>query len=198
MRRSILRTILIIAAVSLALLMIGCRPVPAEEDPSKRAENEEKLLRTMIEYPGDGLYTPVMTHIGSGADELTEEEYAEAQRKADEDKEKWRQAVGGCFAEGMFDTFYPKWYREYIVGIAYSAGLTSEMTHYSIEDDDNSDNLEHVITTVVFADPYGHSLSYDLDWMVKFDRQNHDLLQTIELMDDGGLWESIAEGEEAE
>lgn len=186
------KIICILTAVLMTVLMCACSNTQ-DEDFSKRTENEEKVLRAMIEYPGEGLYDPVEAVIGQGTAELTEKDYAAQEEKAAKDKLSWEAAVGDCFAEGMFDTFYGKWYREYVIGIAYSADLTSVMSNFSIEDDDGSDNLEHVISTIIFSNDYGDSMSFDMDWRVKFDREDHNLLQTIELMDDGGLWESIIE-----
>lgn len=67
----------------MATLVTGCKT----DDFSKRAGNEEKLLRAMTEYPGDGIYDPVTTVVGLDAPEPTEEEYAKAEEKAAEEKE---------------------------------------------------------------------------------------------------------------
>ena len=150
----------------------------------------------MIEYPGERLYDPIETVIGIGTEELTDEDYAAQEQRAAEEKEAWRGAVGDCFADGMFDTFYSKWYRTYVVGIAYSANLTSSMTDFSIEDDDGTDNLEHAITSILFADEYGNSMSFDMDWRVKIDREDANLIQSVELMDDGGLFRGSSMAEQ--
>ena len=65
MNRNILRAVIIFIAFSLAAVLTACKT----EDITKRAENEEKVLQAMIEYPGDGLYDPVVTIIGIGVDE---------------------------------------------------------------------------------------------------------------------------------
>ena len=44
------------------------------EDISKRADNEQIVLKRMTEYPGDGLYAPEETVIGLETDEPTEED----------------------------------------------------------------------------------------------------------------------------
>lgn len=190
-KRYLLMMICVVVVFSLAALMTGCRS-SGEEDFSERAVNEEKVLRAMIEYPGDGLYQPSVTVIGEGVEDPSEEEIAAAEQKAEEEKQAWRSAVGDCFADGMFDTFYSKWYRTYVIGIAYSADLTTTMTGFSVEDDDSTDNIEHVITAILFSDEYGNSMSFDMDWRVKADRADGNLLQSIELIDDGGLWDTIA------
>ena len=51
------------------------------EDITKRAENEEKLLKAMTEYPGNSLYDPAENVIGLDAPEPTEEELAESEQK---------------------------------------------------------------------------------------------------------------------
>ena len=189
-KRNVLKLLCLIMVLSLAALMTACGS-SGEEDHSKRTENEEKVLRAMIEYPGDGLYQPSVVAIGEGTEDLTEEDYAAEEQKSAEEKQAWAAAIGDCFAEGMFDTFYSKWYRTYVIGIAYSARLTTTMTGFSVEDDDGTDNLEHVITSILFEDEYGNSMSFDMDWRVKADREDGNLLQSIELIDDGGLWDTI-------
>ena len=69
------RAVLIFIMFSLAVVFTACKT----EDVTKRAENEEKVLKAMIEYPGDGLYDPVVTVIGIGVDEPSEEELAAAE-----------------------------------------------------------------------------------------------------------------------
>ena len=49
----------IMVIILIAALMTACKT----EDITKRAENEEKLLKAMTEYPGNGLYDPAETVI---------------------------------------------------------------------------------------------------------------------------------------
>ena len=63
----------VMVIILIAALMTACKT----EDITKRAENEEKLLKAMTEYPGNGLYDPAENVIGLDAPEPTEEELAE-------------------------------------------------------------------------------------------------------------------------
>ena len=181
----IFRTALIFIVFSLAVVLTACKT----EDVTKRAENEEKVLRAMIEYPGDGLYDPVITVIGIGVDEPSEEELAAAEQRAAEEKQLWVEKVGNCFADGMFDTFYDKWYRTEVLGIAMNFGLTTTISQFGIQDDadQSSDNIEHALVTVIATDEKGGTKSFDMDWMVIFDKDDPSLIQKIEITDDGGF-----------
>ena len=176
---------------SLAVVLTACKT----EDVTKRAENEEKVLRAMIEYPGDGLYDPVITVIGIGVDEPSEEELAAAEQRAAEEKQLWVEKVGNCFADGMFDTFYDKWYRTEVLGIAMNFGLTTTISQFGIQDDadQSADNIEHALVTVQAADEKGDTKSFDMDWMIIFDKDDPSLIQKIEIIDDGGFYEAYAD-----
>lgn len=187
MKKRLIITIVLITVLS---LITSCKT----EDISKRMDNEQKVLKAMTEYPGDGLFDPVTTVIGLDAPEPTEEDQAKAEEKAVEEMEAWRNAVGDCFADGMFDTFYGKWYRTHVLGIAWAFGLTTTMSDFSIEDDasQDSDNIEHALTKVIATDKDGKTQSFDMDWQVVYDKDDHNLLQKIELVDDGGFWEAFS------
>ena len=181
----------VMVIILMAALMTACKT----EDITKRAENEEKLLKAMTEYPGNGLYDPAETVIGLDAPEPTEEELAEAEQKAAEEKEAWQKAVGGCFADGMFDTFYKEWFRTEYLGVAQANGLETAVTSFGIEDDasQDSDNIEHALITVIATDKDGATKAFDMDWQVIFDKDDKDLIQKVELTDDGGFWETYQE-----
>ena len=183
----------VMVIILIAALMTACKT----EDITKRAENEEKLLKAMTEYPGNGLYDPAETVIGLDAPEPTEEELAEAEQKAAEEKEAWQKAVGGCFADGMFDTFYKEWFRTGYLGIAQTNGLETVVISFGIEDDakQSSDNIEHALITVVATDKDGGTKSFNMDWQIVFDKDDTDLIQKVELTDDGGLFEAYQDGE---
>ena len=189
--RHLLRTVLIFIVFSLVVVFTACKT----EDVTKRAENEEKVLKAMIEYPGDGLYDPVVTVIGIGVDEPSEEELAAAEQRAAEEKQLWQDKVGDCFADGMFDTFYGKWYRTEVLGIAMNSGLTTTISQFGIQDDadQSADNIEHALVTVVATDEKGDTKSFDMDWIVIFDKVDPALIQKIELKDDGGFYEAYAD-----
>ena len=98
-RKSVsVKLLVMVLVLILAAGMSAC----SEDSGARRAENEEKLIKAMTEYPGDGLYDPVVTVIGIDAPEPTEEERAEAEQKAAEEKDAWEAAVGDCFAEPKF------------------------------------------------------------------------------------------------
>ena len=182
---------IMMAIMLIAALVTACKT----ENITKRAENEEKLLKAMTEYPGNGLYDPVETVIGLDAPEFTEEELAEAEQKAAKEKEAWQKAAGDCFADGMFDTFYKEWFRTEYLGIAWANGLETAVTSFGIEDDasQDSDNIEHALITVAAADKDGGTKSFNMDWQIIFDKDDTDLIQKIELIDDGGFWEAYQE-----
>ena len=183
----------VMVIILIAALMTACKT----EDITKRAENEEKLLKAMTEYPGNGLYDPAETVIGLDAPEPTEEELAEAEQRATEEKEAWQKAVGGCFADGMFDTFYKEWFRTEYLGVAQANGLETAVTSFGIEDDasQDSDNIEHALITVIATDKDRETKSFDMDWQIIFDKDDTDLIQKVELTDDGGLYEAYQDGE---
>lgn len=183
----------VMVIILIAALMTACKT----EDITKRAENEEKLLKAMTEYPGNSLYDPAETVIGLDAPEPTEEELAEAEQRATEEKEAWQKAVGGCFADGMFDTFYKEWFRTGYLGIAQTNGLETVVISFGIEDDAKqfSDNIEHALITVVATDKDGGTKSFNMDWQIVFDKDDIDLIQKVELTDDGGFFEAYQDGE---
>ena len=183
----------VMVIILMAALMTACKT----EDITKRAENEEKLFKAMTEYPGNGLYDPVETVIGLDAPVPTEEELAEAEQRATEEKEAWQKAVGECFADGMFDTFYKEWFRTEYLGVAWANGLETAVTSFGIEDDasQGSDNIEHALITVIATDKDRETKSFDMDWQIIFDKDDTDLIQKVELTDDGGFFEAYQDGE---
>ena len=196
MNRNVLSAVSILIVFALTVTLTSCKT----EDVTKRAENEEKVLKAMIEYPGDGLYDPAITVIGIGVDEPSEEELAAAEQRATEEKQLWKDKVGNCFADGMFDTFYDKWYRTEVLGIAMNFGLTTSIGQFGIQDqaDQSSDNIEHALITVIATNENGDTRSFDMDWMVVFDKDNPDLIQKIELKNDGGFYEAYTDKVEIE
>lgn len=198
-RRKILIFMSLIMIAAMSFAMTACKTddvsKSAEDDVLRRADNEEKLLKAMTEYPGEGLYYPAMTEIGLDASAPTEGELAEEKKKAANEKDVWQKAVGDCFADGMFDTFYSEWERTHIMGAAWIYELETEMTGFNIEDDAShgSDNIEHAIITVTATDRSRNTLSFNMDWRVIFDSKNPDLIQKIELIDDGGFLEAYLE-----
>ncbi len=183
----------VMVIILIAALMTACKT----EDITKRAENEEKLLKAMTEYPGNSLYDPAETVIGLDAPEPTEEELAEAEQRATEEKEAWQKAVGECFADGMFDTFYKEWFRTVYLGVAQANGLETAVTSFGIEDDasQDSDNIEHALITVIATDKDRETKSFDMDWQIIFDKDDTNLIQKVELTDDGGFFEAYQEGQ---
>lgn len=145
-----------------------------------RAVNEEELLRAMIDYPNEDLYNPddPAITLGNGTESA-------------ENKRAWADAVGDIFADDMFENFYGNWARTHILGLAWSADLTTTMTDFRVEDSDESDNLEHLFATVEARKSNGDTQTFEMEWMVWFDRNDKSLLQKIELIDDGGFYDII-------
>ena len=183
-----LQAVSVLLIILMAAMMTACKTV----DITARAENEEKLLKAMTEYPGNGLYDPAENVIGLDAPEPTEEELAESEQKAAEEKKSWQKAVGDCFAEGMFDTFYKEWFRTGYLGVAQANGLETVVTSFGIEDDakQSSDNIEHALITVIATDKDGSTKSFNMDWQIVFDKDDINLIQKVVLFDDGGFWEA--------
>ena len=183
-----LQAVSVLLIILMAAMMTACKTV----DITARAENEEKLLKAMTEYPGNSLYDPAENVIGLDAPEPNEEELAESEQKAAEEKESWQKAVGDCFAEGMFDTFYKEWFRTGYLGVAQANGLETVVTSFGIEDDakQSSDNIEHALITVIATDKDGSTKSFNMDWQIVFDKDDINLIQKVVLFDDGGFWEA--------
>ena len=57
----------------------------------------------------------------------------------------------------------------------------------------DSDNIEHALTKVIATDKEGKTQSFDMDWQVIYDKDDHNLLQKIELIDDGGFYEAYTD-----
>ena len=186
------RTTYILSVMVVIIMIVALMTACKTDDITSRAENEEKLLKAMTEYPGNGLYDPAENVIGLDAPEPTEEELAESEQKAAEEKESWQKAVGDCFAEGMFDTFYKEWFRTGYLGVAQANGLETVVTSFGIEDDakQSSDNIEHALITVIATDKDGSTKSFNMDWQIVFDKDDINLIQKVVLFDDGGFWEA--------
>ena len=186
------RTTYILSVMVVIIMIVALMTACNTDDITARAENEEKLLKAMTEYPGNGLYDPAENVIGLDAPEPTEEELAESEQKAAEEKESWQKAVGDCFAEGMFDTFYKEWFRTGYLGVAQANGLETVVTSFGIEDDakQSSDNIEHALITVIATDKDGSTKSFNMDWQIVFDKDDINLIQKVVLFDDGGFWEA--------
>lgn len=188
-----LQAVSMLLIILMAAMMTACKT----DDITVRAENEEKLLKAINEYPGNSLYDPAENVIGLDAPEPTEEELAEAEQRVTEEKEAWQKAVGECFADGMFDTFYKEWFRTVYLGVAQANGLETAVTSFGIEDDESqdSDNIEHALITVIATDKDRETKSFDMDWQIIFDKDDTDLIQKVELTDDGGLFEAYQDGQ---
>ena len=100
-------------------------------------------------------------------------------------------------ADGMFDTFYKEWFRTGYLGVAQTNGLETVVISFGIEDDAKqfSDNIEHALITVVATDKDVGTKSFNMDWQIVFDKDDTDLIQKVELTDDGGLFEAYQDGQ---
>ena len=97
----------------------------------------------------------------------------------------------------MFDTFYKEWFRTGYLGVAQANGLETAVTSFGIEDDasQDSDNIEHALITVLATDKDRKTKSFDMDWQIVFDKDDTDLIQKVELTDDGGFFEAYQDGQ---
>lgn len=131
----------------------------------------ERVLRAMIEYPGAGLYTDS----SKDADDAV----------AAQEKTAWQEAVGGCFADGMFDQFYDSYGRTSFLSEARNLRLTTKVTDIQPDSERGDDALR---VTVEATDETGHVDIYETEWRVRYKSEADDLLESAELLADGGFF----------
>ena len=164
MKRKIQR---IVMGVMISVL-IGC---------SKQSEipnSTTKLLHAIVESPNEELYHAQPTEIGIGTD-VPDEEEIDATQKA---------------VEGMFDTFWKSQERIYFLGASDVNDCQTSVKE--IELVETNDNIQHIKVTVQAApsdSKENESTDFETEWRVICDKDNPELIQTIELTDDDGFWE---------
>lgn len=173
-----------IICILLGLILAGCR-----------IRNEisgftVKVLHSIIESPNEELYHAQPTEIGIGTDAPDQEETDAAQKAMEEEKTAWDEAVGDCFAKGMFDTFWNSQERIYFLGASDANGFQTSVKE--IELVEASDNIQHIKVTVqAETSDYkeAETKDFETEWRVIYDKDDPELIQTIELTDDDGFWE---------
>ena len=102
-----------------------------------------------MESPNEELYHAQPTEIGIGTDVPDEEEIDATQKAVEEEKNAWDEAVGECFAEGMFDTFWNSQERIYFLGASDVNDCQTSVKE--IELVETNDNIQHIKVTVQAA-----------------------------------------------
>lgn len=147
-------------------------------------ESATLVLRSILEYPNEDLYNPSPVTIGLDT-ENEDINYEGMQEAIDADTETWKDTVGDCFSEKMFDSFYQQWERTAVLGYAYANNLTIKVSKMQILSHD--DNIYHIQTAIDVTDDDSQTAKYELEWRIIFDKDTPDLIQSVELNDDGGL-----------
>lgn len=152
----------------------------------------EKLLRTIQEAPNGKLYDPKPVEIGLEEDAPNSTQNELLQVILHEEREAWKNEVGGCFAGEMFDTFWGSPERTYFLGVSGSYGITVK----EMEVIRNEDYIQHVRTVLnVSRIEAKDSERKEIvtEWRIIYDKEQPELIQSLELMDDGGFGEWTAE-----
>jgi len=84
-----------------------------------------------------------------------------------------------------------------LAGICCGEKNGHDLEGIGIEDDasQDSDNIEHALITVIATDKDRETKSFDMDWQIIFDKDDTDLIQKVELTDDGGFFEAYQDGQ---
>lgn len=174
----------IVIGVLMINVLIGC---------SKQNEVPDsitKLLYAIVESPNEELYHVQPTEMGIGTDTPDEKEIDATQKAVEEEKNAWDETVGDCFAKGMFDTFLNSQERIYFLGASDVNGCQTSVK--KIELVEKNDNIQHIKVTVqAETSDYKEAETKDFktEWRVIYDKDDPELIQTIELTDDDGFWE---------
>ena len=159
----------IVIGVLMINVLIGC---------SKQNEVPDsitKLLYAIVESPNEELYHVQPTEMGIGTDTPDEKEI---------------EAVGDCFAEGMFDTFWNSQERICFLGTSDVNDCQTSVKEIGLVEE--NDNIQHIKVTVqAETSDYkeAETKDFETEWRVIYDKDDPELIQTIELTDDDGFWE---------
>ena len=181
MKRKIQR---ILIGVLMINVLIGC---------SKQNEipnSTTKLLHAIVESPNEELYHVQPTEMGIGIDTPDEKEIDATQKAVEEEKNAWDEAVGDCFAEGMFDTFWNSQERICFLGASDVNDCQTSVKEIGLVEE--NDNIQHIKVTVqAETSDYkeAETKDFETEWRVIYDKDDPELIQTIELTDDDGFWE---------
>lgn len=171
------RTIRFFPLLVLCILLCGC-----SKSETSVPDSANLVLRSVLEYPNEDLYTPSSAVIGI---ETKDVDYEEIQKEIDADTKKWKTAVGDCFAGDMFSSFYQQWERSGILGHAYANDLTITVKNIQLVSRENE--IGHIQTTIDVTNSEGQTDTYTLEWRIIFDKDTPELIQSVELLDDAGL-----------
>ena len=174
----------IVIGVLMINVLIGC------SKQNEVPDSTTKLLHVIVESPNEELYHAQPTEIGIGADVPDEEEIDATQKVVEEEKNAWDKAVGDCFSEGMFDTFWNSQGRIYFLGASAANGFQTGVKE--IEFVETNDNIQHIKVAVqaeTSDSKEAETKDFETEWRVIYDKDDPELIQTIELTDDDGFWE---------
>lgn len=174
----------IVIGVLMINMLIGC------SKQNEVPDSTTNLLHAIVESPNEELYHAQPTEIGIGADVPDEEEIDATQKAVEEEKNAWDETVGDCFAKGMFDTFWNSQERIYFLGASDANGFQTSVKE--IELVEASDNIQHIRVTVQAKLSDSKEIktkNFETEWRVIYDKDNPELIQTIELISDDGFWE---------
>ena len=178
------RNIRIIVMGALVInVLIGC------SKQNEIPDSTTKLLHAIVESPNEELYHAQPTEIGIGTDAPDQEEADTAQKAVEEEKADWNDAVGDCFSEGMFDTFWNSQERIYFLGASDANDCQTSVKE--IELVEANDNIQHIKVTEQAApsdSKEAETKDFETEWRVIYDGDDPELIQTIELTDDDGFW----------
>ena len=134
---------------NIRIMVMGALVINALIGCSKQNEvpdSTTKLLHAIVESPNEELYHAQPTEIGIGTDVPDEEEIDATQKAVEEEKNAWDEAVGDCFAEGMFDTFWNSQERIYFLGASdVNDCQTSVKEIELVETNDNIQDRKSVV-----------------------------------------------------
>ena len=171
------RLMLLIIAVLAVAVFAGCGGRKTDTNGDVTGD-VETLLHALLTCPNDKLYDSEGTYIS-----LDDSEVGSTEEDLERDKNAWKEAIGGCFAEDRFDTFYGQWERTAFLGEAYIQGDSIELNDIKIED---GDDLVKTIKASITVSNNGGTASSEIltTWIITFD--GNDKIQKVELKDDGG------------
>ena len=156
------------------------------------ANPAERVFHAVIEYPNEELYNKALFDSDKG-----------------KEKKAWQNAVGDCFADGRFDEFFDQYDRRSFLEEADTIGLTTSIENIEPADSDadsdgsnnsnsgdvSPDNAEaeagtsrQFTVTVKEIDSTGKEKISDTVWLVKYDKKDPRLLESVDLLVDGGFF----------
>ena len=139
------RLLLLIIAVLAVVVFAGCGGRKTDTNGDITGD-VETLLHALLTCPNDELYDSEGTYIS-----LDDSEVGSTEEDLERDKNAWKEAIGGCFAEDRFDTFYGQWERTAFLGEAYIQGDSIELNDIKIEDD-----ILHIINKFKILNSVGY------------------------------------------